>query len=55
MFLYLAFQSVHSPLQVPDQYVEQYKHIKDMNRRKFAGNVNNLNFLLSIYGDINGR
>ncbi|XP_046544579.1 arylsulfatase J-like, partial [Haliotis rubra] len=35
-FLYLAYQSTHSPLQVPSQYMNQYSHIKDISRRTFA-------------------
>ncbi|XP_068240183.1 arylsulfatase B-like isoform X2 [Palaemon carinicauda] len=39
MFMYLAFQSVHSPLQVPLQYKTQYSHIKYFERRVYLGMV----------------
>ncbi|XP_054769159.2 arylsulfatase B-like isoform X1 [Lytechinus pictus] len=37
LFLYIPFQAVHGPLQVPDSYVEPYKFIKNGNRRNYAG------------------
>lgn len=35
-FLYLAFNSVHSPMQGADRYMEKFKHIPDLHRRIFA-------------------
>jgi len=38
LFLYVAFNAVHSPYQVPDRYTEPYAHLKG-NRRTYAGMV----------------
>ena len=37
--MYLPFQAVHSPLQVPKKYLEPYKHIKDKKRQIYSGMV----------------
>jgi arylsulfatase A-like enzyme len=36
LFLYVPFNGVHSPMQVPDKYMEPYSGLKE-NRRKLAG------------------
>ena len=37
LFLYVPFQAVHGPLEVPDSYREPYKFITDKNRQIYAG------------------
>ena len=39
LFLCMAFQNVHSPVQAPQQYVDKYKFIKNELRRRYAGMV----------------
>ena len=39
LFIYLAFQSVHSPLQVPDKYLKRYSHLKNKSRKHFLAMV----------------
>lgn len=36
LFLYVPFNAVHSPLQAPQSYIDQYAHIKDQKRRVYA-------------------
>ncbi|WAR03687.1 ARSI-like protein [Mya arenaria] len=37
LFLFLSFQGVHSPLQVPKEYSQQFEHIKNTNRKIYTG------------------
>lgn len=42
LFLYLPFQSVHSPVQVPDHFANLYPHIENQQRRQYCGMVSAL-------------
>lgn len=42
LFMYLAYQAPHTPLQAPRHYAKLYKHIKDPKRRSFARMVSYL-------------
>lgn len=37
MFLYMAYQNVHQPQQVPEVYEQQYEFIENSQRRALAG------------------
>ncbi|XP_064099361.1 arylsulfatase B-like [Macrobrachium nipponense] len=39
LFMYLAFQSVHSPVQVPQNYSQIYEHIQDQDRRNYLATL----------------
>ena len=36
LFLYVAFQNVHAPVQAPQRYIDKYSFIKDKTRRVYA-------------------
>ena len=39
LFLYLAFNAVHTPYQAPQEYLDQYKHIQDPSRQAYAASA----------------
>ncbi|KAK2170977.1 hypothetical protein NP493_1118g00005 [Ridgeia piscesae] len=39
LFLYLSFQAVHLPFQVPQRFEDMYKHVKQKKRRIYSGMV----------------
>jgi arylsulfatase A-like enzyme len=41
-FIYLAYNSPHTPLQAPEEYLTRYAHIQDETRGKYAAMVANL-------------
>ncbi|XP_078577792.1 arylsulfatase B-like isoform X1 [Branchiostoma floridae x Branchiostoma japonicum] len=42
LFLYLPFQNVHAPLEVPKRFEDMYANVQDENRRKLLGMVSAL-------------
>lgn len=36
LFLYMAFENVHDPIQAPKKYLNKYNFIKDKDRRTYA-------------------
>ena len=39
LFMWLSYQAVHTPTQVPENYESMYNFIPDRNRRRLAGMV----------------
>lgn len=39
LFMYMAFQNCHGPVQAPEKYTEKYSFITDETRRTYAGMV----------------
>ncbi|ESO99548.1 hypothetical protein LOTGIDRAFT_71987, partial [Lottia gigantea] len=39
LFMYLAFQNVHYPIQVPQKYADMYPHVGNEGRKQFSGMV----------------
>ncbi len=39
LFLYVPFNSPHTPMQAPQEYLDRYSHIKDKKRRPYAAMV----------------
>jgi arylsulfatase A-like enzyme len=39
LYMYLTFNSPHTPYQAPQEYLDQYKDIADVNRRAYAASI----------------
>ena len=52
LFMYMAFQNVHAPVQAPQRYVDKYNFIKDTKRRKHCAMVDILDEAVGNITDI---
>ena len=39
LFLYVPFQSVHDPIEVPDEYVDNFEYVDNEKRKKYLGMI----------------
>ncbi|MGE4488897.1 MAG: sulfatase-like hydrolase/transferase [Kiritimatiellales bacterium] len=44
LFLYMAYNAPHTPLEAPKKYIEKYNHIPNEKRRNYAAMVDNLDW-----------
>ena len=56
LFIYLAFQSVHSPLQAPAEWIEKYSWIEATSRRTLAAMTSCMDYEISrIVASLKGK
>ena len=39
LFLYVPFQSVHDPIEVPDEYFDNFEYVDNEKRKKYLGMI----------------
>ena len=55
MFLYLAYENVHIPPQVPEEYEDSYQFIENRDRRALAGKSKLLTMYYYVKSTDNAR